>query len=126
MDYGSWERGGGDEPEVIHKPVCLQLQSLPKSCQKLSTMSSFDHKIYKNDPVKLKSYVSKRCSVTTVDKITHTGIIYTIDPVTERLVFYNCARNFFRICAQYTIQFTGSRNVSRLQHRSHRGYYGRL
>jgi len=50
-------------------------------------MSNSDHNnIYKNNPVLLKSYVNKRCSVTTTDKCVHTGIVYTVDPVSESVV----------------------------------------
>ena len=45
----------------------------------------FLHKVYSNDPVLFKSYINKKVSITTEDSVTHTGIVYTVDPVSERL-----------------------------------------
>lgn len=45
----------------------------------------FSHKIYKNDPLLFKSYVGKKVNVLTEDNSTISGIVYTVDPVSERL-----------------------------------------
>ena len=49
--------------------------------------SNFLHKIYVNDPLLFKSYINKKVTITTEDSKVHTGIVYTVDPVTERLGF---------------------------------------
>ncbi|XP_043277375.1 gem-associated protein 6-like [Venturia canescens] len=49
-------------------------------------MTSYDHIVYKNDPVLFKNYTNKRCTVTATDNSVHTGIVYTVDPVTESIV----------------------------------------
>ncbi|XP_015600758.1 gem-associated protein 6-like [Cephus cinctus] len=51
--------------------------------------SSFSHKVFKNDPLLFKSYVNKKVIIITQDKNTHTGIVYTIDPVSESVVLLN-------------------------------------
>lgn len=45
------------------------------------------HKVYNNDPVSLKSYVNKSMLIKTRDGRDHTGVVYTVDPVSERLGF---------------------------------------
>lgn len=55
-------------------------------------MADRSHIIYHGDPILLQSYVNKQCTVTAIDQSVHTGIVYTVDPVTQRLVvphFYN-------------------------------------
>lgn len=47
--------------------------------------SHFVHKIYKNDPLLFKSYVGKEVNISTEDNNTISGIVYTVDPVSERL-----------------------------------------
>lgn len=42
------------------------------------------HKIYTSDPLIFKSYVNKQVTITTEDSIVHTGVLYTVDPVSER------------------------------------------
>lgn len=53
--------------------------------------SHFSHKIYKNDPLLFKSYVGKEVNISTEDNNTISGIVYTVDPVSERLenISYN-------------------------------------
>ena len=51
--------------------------------------SRFTHNVFKNDPILFKSYVNKKVSVLTEDGNLHTGIVYTVDPVSERLDFTN-------------------------------------
>ncbi|XP_001601860.1 gem-associated protein 6 [Nasonia vitripennis] len=44
------------------------------------------HKIYTNDPILFKSYVNEKVTITTEDSNVHTGIVYTVDPVSESVV----------------------------------------
>lgn len=46
---------------------------------------NFSHQVYKNDPILLKSYVGKKVEITMTDENVHCGVVYTIDPVSERL-----------------------------------------
>lgn len=46
--------------------------------------SNFSHSIYKNDPLLFKSYVGMEVNVLT-ESNTISGIVYTVDPVSERL-----------------------------------------
>ena len=41
------------------------------------------HKVFKNDPVKFKSLVNKFVEVESVKGKKSSGIVYTIDPVSE-------------------------------------------
>lgn len=43
------------------------------------------HKVYKNDPILFISYVGKEVKITTKDENVYHGIVYTLDPVSERL-----------------------------------------
>lgn len=45
---------------------------------------NFSHKVYKNDPILFNSYVGKEVKITTKDEDVY-GIVYTVDPVSERL-----------------------------------------
>jgi hypothetical protein len=45
------------------------------------------HKIFTNDPILFKSYVNKKVTIITEDSNVHTGFVYTVDPVSERLGF---------------------------------------
>lgn len=45
----------------------------------------FSHKIYKNDPILFNNFVGKEIKITIKDEDVHRGIVYTIDPVSERL-----------------------------------------
>lgn len=47
--------------------------------------SHFSHKIYKNDPVLFKNYVGLKVNILTEDGTTSSGVVYTVDPVSERL-----------------------------------------
>lgn len=47
--------------------------------------SSFSHKIYKNDPILFNSYVGNKVKITLQDGNIHHGVVYTVDPVSERL-----------------------------------------
>ena len=47
--------------------------------------SNFLHNIYTSDPILFKSYVNKKVLITTEDSNIHSGIVYTVDPVSERL-----------------------------------------
>lgn len=48
--------------------------------------SDFSHNIYKNDPILYKSYVGSHVEVTTENGETCSGIVYTVDPVSESVV----------------------------------------
>lgn len=52
-----------------------------------STSSTPLHKIYTSDPIVFKQYVNKKVIITTDDCHVCTGIVYTVDPVSERLEF---------------------------------------
>ncbi|XP_066603773.1 gem-associated protein 6-like [Prorops nasuta] len=52
--------------------------------------SDFSHRIYKNDPILFKSYVNKKVDISTDDSQIHTGIVYTVDPVSESIVLIQC------------------------------------
>lgn len=43
------------------------------------------HKVYTNDPLLFMTYVGKEVKITTKDKNVYYGIVYTLDPVSERL-----------------------------------------
>jgi len=45
----------------------------------------FSHQVYKNDPILLKSYVGKKVKIIMKDENIHCGVVYTVDPVSERL-----------------------------------------
>lgn len=49
--------------------------------------SNFSHKIYKNDPLLFKSYIGMEVNILIEDGTTISGIVYTVDPVSERLEF---------------------------------------
>ncbi|XP_031835127.1 gem-associated protein 6 [Nomia melanderi] len=46
----------------------------------------FSHNIYKKDPLLFKSYVGKEVNILNEDETTTSGIVYTIDPVSESVV----------------------------------------
>ncbi|KOC61384.1 Gem-associated protein 6 [Habropoda laboriosa] len=48
--------------------------------------SDFSHKIYKNDPLLFKSYIGMEVNILTEDGTTISGIVYTVDPVSESVV----------------------------------------
>lgn len=49
--------------------------------------SNWSHNIYKSDPLLFKSYIGMEVDILTIDGITTFGIVYTVDPVSERLEF---------------------------------------
>lgn len=46
-------------------------------------LTKFSHNIYKNNPLLFKSYVGREVKIT-ADNSLYTGIVYTVDPVSER------------------------------------------
>ena len=50
-----------------------------------TNQAQFTHNVFKNDPVLFKSYINKKVHVLTEDESVQIGILYTIDPVSERL-----------------------------------------
>lgn len=53
-------------------------------CSTEEDSDKFCHNIYKNNPLLFKSYIGKEAKITTDDGSVHTGIVYTVDPVSER------------------------------------------
>lgn len=53
----------------------------------MAESQQFSHNIFQSDPLRFKSYINKKVSVLTEDGNTQTGIVYTVDPVSERLGF---------------------------------------
>jgi len=49
-----------------------------------------EHEIFKRDPAELMQYVHKRVVITTVDGLTHSGQVYTVDPVSSTFVLLTC------------------------------------
>lgn len=47
--------------------------------------SRFSHKIYKSDPLLFKTYVGMEVNIVTEDGTATSGVVYTVDPVSERL-----------------------------------------
>ncbi|XP_068085308.1 gem-associated protein 6 [Anabrus simplex] len=45
-----------------------------------------DHGIFKNNPIYLKSFVQKFVELITINGESHTGTVYTIDPVSESVI----------------------------------------
>ncbi|CAK9833973.1 Gem-associated protein 6 [Anthophora retusa] len=62
--------------------------------------SHFSHKIYKNDPLLFKSYIGMEVNILIEDGTTISGIVYTVDPVSERLGFILFLQLLFHL---YTI-----------------------
>lgn len=48
--------------------------------------TKFLHNVYKNDPILFVNYVGKEVKIIMKDENIHSGIVYTIDPVSERCV----------------------------------------
>ncbi|XP_053996463.1 gem-associated protein 6-like [Hylaeus anthracinus] len=48
--------------------------------------SNWSHSIYKSDPLLFKSYIGMRVNISTVDGTTISGVVYTVDPVSESVV----------------------------------------
>ncbi|KAI4499606.1 hypothetical protein M0802_005176 [Mischocyttarus mexicanus] len=49
-------------------------------------LTKFSHNIYKNNPLLFKSYVGKEVKITADNGSLYTGIVYTVDPVSESVV----------------------------------------
>jgi len=45
---------------------------------------NFSHLVYKNDPILFDSYIGKKVKITMKDENFYCGIVYTVDPVSER------------------------------------------
>lgn len=45
----------------------------------------YTHKIYENDPTLFESYINQHVTIAAKDSSVHHGILYTVDPVSERL-----------------------------------------
>ncbi|XP_046432558.1 gem-associated protein 6 [Neodiprion pinetum] len=65
----------------------------------------FSHKVYKNDPITLKSYVNKTVSIKTKDGRSYSGVVYTIDPVSESFILANpsCDKQNLKIIMGHAI-----------------------
>ncbi|XP_076763253.1 gem-associated protein 6 [Xylocopa sonorina] len=67
--------------------------------------SNFSHKIYKSDPLLFKSYVDMEVNILTEDGTTISGIVYTVDPVSESVVLLQgCQRNNLKIVFGHAIK----------------------
>lgn len=55
-------------------------------CSQKQDLTKFSHNIYKNNPLLFKSYVGKEAKITTDNASVCTGIVYTVDPVSESVV----------------------------------------
>lgn len=65
----------------------------------------FSHKIYKNDPLLFKSYVGKKVNILTEDNSTISGIVYTVDPVSESVVLLQgCEQDSLKIVFGHAIK----------------------
>ncbi|XP_015180663.1 PREDICTED: gem-associated protein 6-like [Polistes dominula] len=53
---------------------------------KTDDQTKFSHNIYKNNPLLFKSYIGKEAKITADDGSLYTGIVYTVDPVSESVV----------------------------------------
>lgn len=62
---------------AVIQSICFQL---------LVNIMNDKHAIFKRDPAELIQYVHKRVVIRTVDGATHTGHVYTIDPVSFTFV----------------------------------------
>ncbi|XP_076299685.1 gem-associated protein 6 [Lasioglossum baleicum] len=65
----------------------------------------FSHTIYKNDPLLFKSYVGKEIRILNKDDSTVSGIVYTVDPVSESIVLLQgCLRNDIKLVFGHVIK----------------------
>ncbi|XP_012271829.1 gem-associated protein 6 isoform X2 [Orussus abietinus] len=55
--------------------------------------SKFSHRVFNNDPLEFQGYVNKKVIVTARDSSVHTGIVYTVDPVSESVVLVTSEEN---------------------------------
>ncbi|XP_078052719.1 gem-associated protein 6 [Augochlora pura] len=66
---------------------------------------NFSHNIYKNDPILFKSYVGKEVNILNKDDSTVSGIVYTVDPVSESIVLLQgCQQNHLRLVFGHAIK----------------------
>ncbi|CAK9833972.1 Gem-associated protein 6 [Anthophora retusa] len=67
--------------------------------------SHFSHKIYKNDPLLFKSYIGMEVNILIEDGTTISGIVYTVDPVSESVVLLqNDQQNRLKIVFGHAIK----------------------
>lgn len=67
--------------------------------------SHFSHKIYKSDPLSFKNYVGLKVNILTEDGTTSSGIVYTVDPVSESVVLLQgCQQNHLKIVFGHAIK----------------------
>ncbi|KAJ8674238.1 hypothetical protein QAD02_005500 [Eretmocerus hayati] len=55
--------------------------------------TSFTHNIYSSDPILFRDYINKKVTVTTHDANTFSGVVYTVDPVSESVILIQPAEN---------------------------------
>ncbi|XP_014604527.1 PREDICTED: gem-associated protein 6-like [Polistes canadensis] len=55
------------------------------ACSTKTDLTKFSHNIYKNNPLLFKSYIGREVKIT-ADNSLYTGIVYTVDPVSESVV----------------------------------------
>ncbi|XP_034174257.1 gem-associated protein 6 [Osmia lignaria lignaria] len=67
--------------------------------------SHFSHNIYKNDPVLFKNYVGFKVNILTEDGTTSSGVVYTVDPVSESVVLLqDCQQDHLKIVFGHAIK----------------------
>ncbi|KAJ8929679.1 hypothetical protein NQ314_017606 [Rhamnusium bicolor] len=52
-------------------------------------MDDFEDKIFNNDPIYMRSLVGKKVELETVENVTHSGIVYVIDPIYKTVVLHS-------------------------------------
>ncbi|XP_020282080.1 gem-associated protein 6-like, partial [Pseudomyrmex gracilis] len=55
--------------------------------------TEFLHNVYKNDPILFVNYVGKEVKIITKDENIHSGIVYTIDPVSDSIVLLHTTKS---------------------------------
>ncbi|XP_043251773.1 gem-associated protein 6-like [Colletes gigas] len=67
--------------------------------------SDWSHNIYKNYPLLFKSYLGMEVDILTVDGTTASGVVYTVDPVSESVVLLRtCQQNYLKIVFGHAIK----------------------
>ena len=67
--------------------------------------SRFSHKIYKSDPLLFRTYVGMEVNILTEDGTATTGVVYTVDPVSESVVLLqNCEQKRLQIIFGHAIK----------------------
>ncbi|XP_076238392.1 gem-associated protein 6 [Calliopsis andreniformis] len=67
--------------------------------------SDFSHNIYKSDPLLFKSYVGMKANILTENGNTISGIVYTVDPVSESVVLLQrCSKNDLTVVFGHAIK----------------------